>query len=158
MTTPTQTPSLYFLPFQSPNRTPSPHIQSWGGGEAGLAYGLGLRSTRAPREMCRGIPGHKSLRPCSMWSHPWTLSRATRTDRPPAAGYPGLSTQRFGAGPARAEARRHLRLGVAGYPDASSYMDAGYPGHVWGCRCHPGTMTYEGSKTDYDFEGLLQLE
>jgi hypothetical protein len=29
---------------------------------------------------------------------------------------------------------------------------------VWECRCHPGTMTYEGSKTDYDFEGLLQLE
>jgi hypothetical protein len=23
-----------------------------------LAYGLGLRATRAPRDMCRGIPGH----------------------------------------------------------------------------------------------------
>jgi len=56
-------------------------------GEVGLAYGLGLRDTRAPRDMCRGIPGHKSLRPCSMWRHPWTLSRDTRTERPPAAGY-----------------------------------------------------------------------
>jgi hypothetical protein len=47
----------------------------------------------------------------------------------------------LGAGPDRAEARRHLRLGVAGYPDAVSCMDAGYPVHVWGCRCIPGTMT-----------------
>jgi hypothetical protein len=40
-------------------------------GEVGLAYGLGLRATRVPRDMCRGLPGHKSLRPLSMWSHPW---------------------------------------------------------------------------------------
>jgi hypothetical protein len=106
-------------------------------GEAGLAYGLGLRATRAPRDLCRGIPGHSSLRPRSMWSHPWTLSRATRTDRP----HRGL-----GAGPDRAEARRHLRLGVAGYPDAVSCMDAGYPVHVWGCRCIPGTMTCQRFK------------
>jgi hypothetical protein len=108
----------------------------------GLAYGLGLRATRAPREMCRGIPGHKSLRPCSMWRHPWTLSRATRTERPPAAGYRAFPHRGLGAGPDRAEARRHLRLGVAGYPDAVSCMDADYPVHVWGCRCHPGTKTY----------------
>jgi hypothetical protein len=106
-----------------------------------LAYGLGLRSTRAPRDTRRGIPGHKSLRPCSMWRHPWTLSRATRTERPPAAGYRAFPHRGLGAGPDRAEARRHLRLGVAGYPDAVSCMDADYPVHVWGCRCHPGTKT-----------------
>jgi len=27
-------------------------------------------------------------------------------------------------------------------PDASPHMDAGYPVHVWGCRCHPVTVTY----------------
>jgi len=32
------------------------------------------------------------------------------------------------------------RLRVAGYPDASPYVDAGYPVHVWGCRCHPVTV------------------
>jgi len=122
-----------------------------------LAYGLGLRATRAPRDMCRGIPGHIPTSP--LYVEPPLDAVAGYPDRPSTGrGIPGPSTQRFGAGPARAEARRHLRLGVAGYPDASSYMDAGYPGHVWECRCHPGTMTYEGSKTDYDFEGLLQLE
>jgi hypothetical protein len=55
-----------------------------------LAYGLGLRATRAPRDMCRGIPGHKSLRPHSMWSHPWAN----------VAGYPDrASTGRGLPGP-----------------------------------------------------------
>jgi hypothetical protein len=111
----------------------------WRGGGFGL--GLGLRDTRAPRDMCRGLPGHTSLRPLSMWA---TLGRCR--------GIPGQTVHRpratraiphrgLGAGPDRAEARRHLRLGVAGYPDAVSCMDAGYPVHVWGCRCIPGTMT-----------------
>jgi hypothetical protein len=117
-----------------------PHIHLWGGGEVGLAYGLGLRATRAPRDMCRGIPGHIPTSPLYV-GHPWMLSWDTRTDRPPAAGYPGRPHRGLGAGPARAEARRHLRLGVAGYPDAVSCMDAGYPVCAWGCRCHPGTMT-----------------
>jgi hypothetical protein len=58
---------------------PPQHSNYGVAGEAGLAYGLGLRAARVPRDMCRGIPGHSSLRPQSMWSHPWMLSRATRT-------------------------------------------------------------------------------
>jgi hypothetical protein len=141
MATPTQTPSLYFLPFTSPNRTPTPHIHLWGGGEVGLALGWGCGIPEPLRDICRRLPGHTSLRPLSMWA---TLGRCR--------GLPGQTVHRpratrafphrgLGAGPDRAEARRHLRLGVTGYPDAVSCMDAGYPVHVWGCRCIPGTMT-----------------
>jgi len=44
------------------------------------------------------------------------------------------------------------RLRVAGYPDASPHMDAGYPVHVWGCRCHPVTVTYRGPALQPDGE------
>jgi hypothetical protein len=67
-----------------------------------LAYGLGLRATRAPRDTRRGIPGHIPTSPLYV--------------EPPLDA-------------------------VTGYPDAVSCMDAGYPVHVWGCRCIPGTMT-----------------
>jgi hypothetical protein len=143
MTTPTQTPLFISFPFRVLTGLP-PHTHTfmgwrerrvwpmgWG---CGLPEPLGTCVAEFPDinpyvpalcgatlGRCRGLPGQSVHRP-----------RATR-----AFPHRGL-----GAGPDRAEARRHLRLGVAGYPDAVSCMDADYPVHVWGCRCHPGTKTY----------------
>jgi len=106
-----------------------------------LAYGLGLRATRAPRDTRRGIPGHIPTSP--LYVEPPLDAVAGYPDRPSTGrgANRAFPHRGLGAGPDRAEARRHLRLGVTGYPDAVSCMDAGYPVHVWGCRCIPGTMT-----------------
>jgi hypothetical protein len=69
----------------SPSRTPTPHNSYEVAGEVGLAYGLGLRATRAPRDLCRGIPG--------LLAH--------------GRGIPGpFHIEVYGAGPYRADARR----------------------------------------------------
>jgi hypothetical protein len=102
----------------------------WG---CGLPEPLGIRVA--------GYPDINPYVPTLCGATPGRTSRATRTGvhRPRATR--AFPHRGLGAGPDRAEARRHLRLGVAGYPDAVSCMDAGYPVHVWGCRCIPGTMT-----------------
>jgi hypothetical protein len=96
-----------------------------------MGWGCGIPE---PLGICvAGYPDINPYVPSSMWSHPWAN----------VAGYPDCLAHRprdtraihievYGAGPDRADARRHLRLGVAGYPDAVSCMDAGYPVHVWG--------------------------
>jgi hypothetical protein len=52
---------------------------------------------------------------------------------PLAAGYPD-HPHRVGDRDrlVRLGARRHLHFGIAGYPDASPYVDAGLPVHVLG--------------------------
>jgi hypothetical protein len=72
----------------SPSRTPTLHNIYGVAGEVGLAYGLGLRDTRAPRDLCRGIPG--------LLAH--------------GRGIPGpFHIEVYGAGPNRADARRSLK-------------------------------------------------
>jgi hypothetical protein len=96
----------------------------------GLAYGLGLRATRVPRDLCRGIPGH--IPTSQLYVEPPLGERR---------GLPGLLAHRprdtraihievYGAGPDRAEARIESAFSVAGYPDTGSCVGTGYPVHA----------------------------
>ena len=93
-----------------------------------MALGCGSRVARTPypsrAARMDGVP--KTL----SWSYPGILSRVTRIDAL-VAGYPG-HPHRVGDRDrlVRLGARRHLHFGVAGLPDASPYVDAGYPVHV----------------------------
>jgi hypothetical protein len=106
----------------------------------GLAYGLGLRATRAPRDMCRGIPGHKSL-PSPLYVEPPLGERR---------GLPGLLAHQprdtraihievYGAGPDRAEARIESAFRCRGIPGHRLMRGRGLPGPCVRCRYHPGT-------------------
>jgi hypothetical protein len=69
---------------------------------------------------------------------------------PLAAGLPG-HPHRVGDRDrlVRLGARRHLHFGVAGLLDASPYVDAGLPVHVWGCRCHLVTLSFGDRITSF---------
>jgi hypothetical protein len=105
----------------------------------GLAYGLGLRDTRVPRDMCRGIPGHIPTSP--IYVEPPLGERR---------GLPGLLAHRprdtraihievYGAGPDRAEARIESAFRCRGLPGHRLMRGHGLPGPCVRCRYHPGT-------------------
>jgi hypothetical protein len=73
-----------------------------------LAYGLGLRATRALGICVAGYPDINPYVPTLCGATPGRTSRATRTASPQAAGYPGHRIGVKGAAPNRADARRHL--------------------------------------------------
>jgi hypothetical protein len=81
-----------------------------------------------------------SLRPSSMWSHPWAN----------VAGYPDCLAHRprdtraihievYGAGPDRAEARIESAFRCRGLPGHRLMRGHGLPGPCVRCRYHPGT-------------------
>jgi hypothetical protein len=91
----------------------------------GLVSGLGLRATRVPRDMCRGIPGHKSLRP-KLYVEPPLGERR---------GLPGLLAHR--PRDTRAIPHRGLWGGPeqGGCPETSTLRCRGLPGRqpIHGC-------------------------
>ena len=89
----------------SPSRTPTPHNNYGVAGEVGLALGWGC-GLPEPLGICVAGYPDTSLRPRSMWSHPWANVAGYPDCSPQAAGYPGRPHRGLGAGPDRADARR----------------------------------------------------
>jgi hypothetical protein len=69
-----------------------------------MGWGCGLPE---PLGICVAGYPDTSLRPSSMWSHPWAY--VAGYPGPQAAGYPGHHIEVYGAGPDRADARRSLQ-------------------------------------------------
>jgi hypothetical protein len=95
----------------SPSRTPTPHtFMGWLGRWVWfLGWGCGIPEPL--RDMCRGLPGHKSLRP-KLYVEPPLGERRGLPGllSPTGRGIPGpFHIEVYGAGPNRADARRSLK-------------------------------------------------
>jgi hypothetical protein len=92
-----------------------------------LAYGLGLRDTRAPRDLCRGIPGHIPTSQLYV-EPPLGVCRGLPGLLAHGRGIPGpFHIEVYGAGPNRAEARIEYAFRCRGLPGHRLMHGHGYP-------------------------------